>query len=229
MPSANLERAAETAVKARNINNGQSCIAAKRFIVHSEVYEEFCDLFVQHTRALVVGDPMDEHTNIGPLATAQIRDDLAKQVTETERCGGRVLVGGKPRSGPGFYYEPTVITDVPVGSPAYKAEVFGPAAALIRVDDIDEAIRVANDTRFGLGASAWTTEGQETRRFAAELEAGSVFINGMVASDPRFPFGGVKASGYGRELSVYGLREFVNIKTVRIAAGETPSRGGQTE
>ena len=229
MPSANLERAAETAVKARNINNGQSCIAAKRFIVHREIFDEFCDLFVQHTRALVVGDPMDEHTNIGPLATAQIRDDLAKQVEETVRCGGRVLVGGKPRTGPGFYYEPTVIADVPVGSPAYKAEVFGPAAALIRVDDIDEAIRVANDTRFGLGASAWTTEGQETRRFAAELESGSVFINGMVASDPRFPFGGVKASGYGRELSVYGLREFVNIKTVRIAAGEAPSRGGQTE
>jgi succinate-semialdehyde dehydrogenase/glutarate-semialdehyde dehydrogenase len=122
-----------------------------------------------------------------------------------------------------------VITDVPVGSPAYKAEVFGPAAALIAVDDISQAIQVANDTRFGLGASAWTTEGQETRRFAAELEAGSVFINGMVASDPRFPFGGVKSSGYGRELSVYGLREFVNIKTVRIAAGEAPSRGGQTE
>ena len=229
MPSANLERAAETAVKARNINNGQSCIAAKRFIVHREIFDEFCDLFVQHTRALVVGDPMDEHTNIGPLATAQIRDDLAKQVAETVRCGGRVLAGGKSRSGPGFYYEPTVITDVPLGSPAYTAEVFGPVAALIRVDDIDDAIRVANDTRFGLGASAWTTEGQETRRFAAELEAGSVFINGMVASDPRFPFGGVKASGYGRELSVYGLREFVNIKTVRIAAGEAPSRGGQTE
>jgi succinate-semialdehyde dehydrogenase / glutarate-semialdehyde dehydrogenase len=229
MPSANLERAAETAVKARNINNGQSCIAAKRFIVHGEVFEEFCELFVQHTRALVVGDPMDEHTDIGPLATAQIRDDLAKQVAETQRCGGRVIAGGKARSGPGFFYEPTVITDVPVGSPAYKAEVFGPAAALIRVDDIDEAIRVGNDTRFGLGASAWTAEGKETRRFAAELEAGSVFINGMVASDPRFPFGGVKASGYGRELSVYGLREFVNIKTVRIAAGEGPSRGGQTE
>ena len=229
MPSAALERAAATAVKARNINNGQSCIAAKRFIVHAEVFEEFTELFATHTKRLVVGDPMDEHTDIGPLATAQIRDDLAKQVDETTRCGGRVLVGGKPRSGPGFFYEPTVITDVPSGSPAYRAEVFGPAAALIRVTDIDQAIEVANDTRFGLGASAWTSEGQETRRFAEELEAGSVFINGMVASDPRFPFGGVKKSGYGRELSVYGLREFVNIKTVRIAAGETPSRGGQTE
>ena len=229
MPSADLERAAATAVKARNINNGQSCIAAKRFIVHAEVFEEFTELFATHTKRLVVGDPMDEHTDIGPLATAQIRDDLAKQVDETTRCGGRVLVGGKPRSGPGFFYEPTVITDVPSGSPAYRAEVFGPAAALIRVTDIDQAIEVANDTRFGLGASAWTFEGQETRRFAEELEAGSVFINGMVASDPRFPFGGVKKSGYGRELSVYGLREFVNIKTVRIAAGQTPSRGGQTE
>jgi succinate-semialdehyde dehydrogenase/glutarate-semialdehyde dehydrogenase len=172
---------------------------------------------------------MDEHTDLGPLATAQIRDDLAKQVEETVRCGGRVLVGGKPRSQPGFYYEPTVLVDVPEGSPAYKAEVFGPVAALIRADDIDHAISIANESRFGLGASAWTREGNETRRFAAELEAGSVFINGMVASDPRFPFGGVKKSGYGRELSVYGLREFVNIKTVRIAAGQGPSRGGQTE
>lgn len=229
MPTANLERAAGTAVKARNINNGQSCIAAKRFIVHGEIFEEFCDLFVQHTRKLVVGDPMDEHTDIGPLATAQIRDDLAKQVEETVKCGGRVLIGGKRPSGPGFYYEPTVITDVPAGSPAYRAEVFGPVAALIRADDIDQAIDIANDSRFGLGASAWTTEGGETRRFAAELEAGSIFINGMVASDPRFPFGGIKKSGYGRELSAYGLREFVNIKTVRIAAGDAPSHGGQTE
>jgi succinate-semialdehyde dehydrogenase/glutarate-semialdehyde dehydrogenase len=229
MPSADLERAASVAVKARNINNGQSCIAAKRFIVHREIFDEFADLFVNHTRALVVGDPMDERTDIGPLATAQIRDDLAKQVEETVRCGGRVLAGGKPRTGPGFYYEPTVISDVPIGSPSYQAEVFGPVAALIRADDIEQAIGIANDSRFGLGASAWTSEGHETRRFAAELEAGSVFINGMVASDPRFPFGGVKKSGYGRELSVYGLREFVNIKTVRIAAGTGPSRGGETE
>lgn len=229
MPSADLERAASTAVKARNINNGQSCIAAKRFIVHAAVFDEFTELFVQRTRSLVVGDPMDERSDIGPLATAQIRDDLGKQVDETVRCGGRILTGGKPRSGAGFFYEPTVITDVPVGSPAYKAEVFGPVAALIRADDIDDAIAIANSTRFGLGASAWTSDGHETRRFAEELEAGSVFINGMVASDPRFPFGGVKASGYGRELSVYGLREFVNIKTVRIAAGQGPSRGGETE
>jgi succinate-semialdehyde dehydrogenase/glutarate-semialdehyde dehydrogenase len=229
MPSANLERAAVTAVKARTINNGQSCIAAKRFIVHQAIFDEFTELFVRHTRALVVGDPMDDRTEVGPLATAQIRDDLERQVEETVRCGGRVLSGGKRRAGAGFYYEPTVITDVPVGSPAYREEVFGPVAALIRAANIDDAIHIANSSKFGLGASAWTSEGHETRRFAAELEAGSVFINGMVASDPRFPFGGVKASGYGRELSIFGLREFVNIKTVRIVAGDSASGGGQTE
>ena len=229
MPSANLDRAASTAVKARNINNGQSCIAAKRFIVHEDVFDEFAELFVRHTRALVVGDPMDERTDVGPLATAQIRDDLVRQVEETVRCGGRMLTGGKARAGAGYYYEPTVVIDIPEGSPLYREEVFGPVAALIRATDIDDAIRVANSSRFGLGASAWTSEGSETRRFAAELESGSVFINGMVASDPRFPFGGVKSSGYGRELSIFGLREFVNIKTVRIAAGDAPSHGGQTE
>jgi succinate-semialdehyde dehydrogenase/glutarate-semialdehyde dehydrogenase len=229
MPSAPLDRAATIAVKARTINNGQSCIAAKRFIVHDDVFDEFTELFVEHTRALVVGDPMDDRTDVGPLATAQIRDDLARQVDETVRRGGRVLTGAKARSGAGFYYEPTVIVDVPAGSPAYRDEVFGPVAALIRAADIDDAIAIANATKFGLGASAWTSDGRETRRFAAELEAGSVFINGMVASDPRFPFGGVKTSGYGRELSVFGLREFVNIKTVRISAGDSTGRGGQTE
>jgi succinate-semialdehyde dehydrogenase/glutarate-semialdehyde dehydrogenase len=218
MPSADIDRAASTAVKARTINNGQSCIAAKRFIVHERVFDEFCELFVQRTRSLVVGDPMDERTDVGPLATGQIRDDLIRQVNETVRRGARVLTGAQPRPGPGFYYEPTVLVDVPVDSPAYREELFGPVAALIRARDIDDAIRIANGTRFGLGASAWTSEGVEARRFATELEAGSVFINAMVASDPRFPFGGVKASGYGRELSAFGLREFVNIKTVRIAS-----------
>jgi succinate-semialdehyde dehydrogenase/glutarate-semialdehyde dehydrogenase len=227
MPSADLERAATTAVKARTINNGQSCIAAKRFIVHESVFEEFCELFVQRTRSLVVGDPMDERTDVGPLATSQIRDDLDEQVKETVRLGGRVLTGGAPRPGAGYYYEPTVIIDVPEGAPAYRDEVFGPVAALIRARDAGDAIRIANATRFGLGASAWTTEGAEARRFAAELQAGSVFINAMVASDPRFPFGGVKASGYGRELSEFGLREFVNVKTVRIAGGA--AQGSLTE
>jgi succinate-semialdehyde dehydrogenase/glutarate-semialdehyde dehydrogenase len=216
MPSADLERAAEIAVKARMINNGQSCIAAKRFIVHDDVFEEFCDLFVRHTRELVVGDPMDERTDVGPLATSKIRDDLDKQVQEMVRAGARLLLGGRPRAGAGFYYEPTVLTDVPPDSPGYKDETFGPVAVLLRARDIGDAIDIANSTRFGLGASAWTSEGAEARCFADELEAGSVFINGMVASDPRFPFGGVKASGYGRELSAFGLREFVNIKTVRM-------------
>jgi succinate-semialdehyde dehydrogenase/glutarate-semialdehyde dehydrogenase len=225
MPSAAIERAASTAVKARTINNGQSCIAAKRFIVHEQIFEEFCELFVQHTRALIVGDPMEETTDVGPLATDQIRNDLDEQVKESVRRGAKVLTGGHRKGGPGFYYEPTVLIDVPVDSPAYREEIFGPVAALIRARDIDDAIRIANATRFGLGASAWTSEGTEARKFARELQAGSVFINEMVASDPRFPFGGVKASGYGRELSEFGLREFVNIKTVRMAgnseAGES--------
>jgi succinate-semialdehyde dehydrogenase/glutarate-semialdehyde dehydrogenase len=228
MPSAELERAATVAVKARMINNGQSCIAAKRFIVHERVFEEFCDIFVSQTNALVVGDPMEERTDVGPLATPQIRDDLDKQVKESVRAGARLLAGGKPRSGQGFYYEPTVLVDVPENAPAYREETFGPMATLLRARDVDDAIRIANSTRFGLGASAWTTEGTEARRFAEELEAGSVFINGMVASDPRFPFGGVKASGYGRELSAFGLREFVNIKTVRML-GVGASQGSLTE
>ena len=228
MPSADIERAATTAVKARTINNGQSCIAAKRFVVHEQIFEEFCELFVQHTRALVVGDPMDAKTDVGPLATDSIRNDLDQQVKESVRRGAKVLTGGRPRTGAGFYYEPTVLVDVPADSPAYREEVFGPVAALIRAHDIDDAIRIANSTRFGLGASAWTSEGTEARRFARELQAGSVFINGMVASDPRFPFGGVKASGYGRELSEFGLREFVNVKTVRMA-GTASARDGLTE
>jgi succinate-semialdehyde dehydrogenase/glutarate-semialdehyde dehydrogenase len=228
MPSAELERAAAVAVKARMINNGQSCIAAKRFIVHERVFEEFCEIFVRQTRALVVGDPMDERTDVGPLATPQIRDDLDNQVRESVRAGARLLVGGKPRSRQGYYYEPTVLVDVPENAPAYREETFGPMATLLRARDIDDAIRIANATRFGLGASAWTTEGAEAKRFADELEAGSVFINGMVASDPRFPFGGVKASGYGRELSAYGLREFVNVKTVRML-GSGIAQGSLTE
>ena len=228
MPSADLERAAEVAVKARMINNGQSCIAAKRFIAHNDVFDEFCDLFVRHTRELVVGDPMDERTDVGPLATSKIRDDLDKQVQDTVRAGARVLIGGRPRASSGFFYEPTVLTDVPPESPGYRDETFGPAAVLLRARNIDDAIHIANATRFGLGASAWTNEGVEAQQFARELEAGSVFINGMVASDPRFPFGGVKASGYGRELSEFGLREFVNIKTVRMMDNRR-SEGSLTE
>jgi succinate-semialdehyde dehydrogenase/glutarate-semialdehyde dehydrogenase len=221
MPSADLDAAVKTAVTARTINNGQSCIAAKRFIVADAIFDQFTEKFVAAMRSLVVGDPMDEKTNIGPLATAQIRDDLDDQVTRAKAGGARVLVGGKPRDGRGFFYEPTVMTDVSADSPIFREETFGPLAAVIRARDTGDAIALANDSRFGLGAAAWTREEDEIDRFARDLDAGTVFINGMVASDPRFPFGGVKKSGYGRELSSFGLREFVNIKTVRINRGGT--------
>jgi len=218
MPSADIAKAADVAVKARTINNGQSCIAAKRFIVHEGVADEFTDRFVERMRSLRVGDPMQADTDIGPLATRQIVDDLEKQVAESVRRGARVLTGGKRVSGAGNYFEPTVLSDIPTESPAYRDEMFGPVAALFRARDLDDAIRIANDTSFGLAAAAWTRDQGEADRFIRDLEAGTVFINGMVASDPRFPFGGVKHSGYGRELGPWGLHEFVNIKTVRRQA-----------
>jgi succinate-semialdehyde dehydrogenase/glutarate-semialdehyde dehydrogenase len=216
MPSASLEEAASTAVKARTINNGQSCIAAKRFIVHEAIADEFEHRFVNGMASLRVGDPMDETTDVGPLATADILSDLENQVRKSVAAGARVLTGGNRIAGDGYYYRPTVLTDIPKGCPAYGEEIFGPVASLFRVGNIDEAIGLANDTEFGLGSSAWTNDEAERARFIDEIEAGSVFINGMVASDPRLPFGGVKRSGYGRELSVFGIREFVNIKTVWI-------------
>ncbi|HTK54623.1 MAG TPA: NAD-dependent succinate-semialdehyde dehydrogenase [Gemmatimonadaceae bacterium] len=225
MPSADIAKAADVAVKARTINNGQSCIAAKRFIVHERVAKKFTDRFVERMRSLRVGDPIQPDTDIGPLATRQIVDDLEKQVAESVRRGARVLTGGKRVSGVGNYFEPTVLTDIPTESPAYRDEMFGPVAALFRARDLDDAIRIANDTSFGLAAAAWTRDQGEVDRFIRDLEAGTVFINGMVASDPRFPFGGVKHSGYGRELGPWGLHEFVNIKTVRRQAA--PS--GNTE
>ncbi|MEX2611913.1 MAG: NAD-dependent succinate-semialdehyde dehydrogenase [Gemmatimonadota bacterium] len=218
MPSADLEVAAETAVKARTINNGQSCIAAKRFIVHADVAAEFERLFVARMAGLTVGDPMDDATDVGPLATAAIREELHDQVRRSVAAGARVLTGGEPLEGPGNFYPPTVLTDVAEGSPAWEEELFGPVAALFRVADVEEALRVANATSFGLGAAAWTREPAEQERFMDALEAGAVFINGMVASDPRLPFGGVKRSGYGRELSAFGIREFVNVKTVWVAS-----------
>jgi succinate-semialdehyde dehydrogenase/glutarate-semialdehyde dehydrogenase len=169
-------------------------------------------------RALVVGDPLDERTEVGPLATAQIRDELHDQVMRTVRAGARVLLGGAPLPGPGYFYAPTVLTDIPIGSPAYGEELFGPVASLFRVKDLDAAIALANSTRFGLGAAAWTRDAAEQQRLIVDLEAGIVFINGMVASDPRLPFGGIKQSGFGRELSLAGIREFVNTKTVWIAS-----------
>jgi len=218
MPSADLDKAVATAVTARTINNGQSCIAAKRFIVAAVIAEEFTTRFVERMRSLVVGDPMDERTNIGPLATAQIRAELHGQVGRSVAGGARVALGGRARDGAGFFYEPTVLSDVPRNSPALHEETFGPVAAIVSVRDVDDAIAVANDSRFGLGSAAWTRDEGEIDRFTRGLNAGAVFINGMVASDPRFPFGGVKKSGYGRELSAFGIREFVNVKTVRVFA-----------
>ena len=215
-PSADLEQAVETAVSARIINNGQSCIAAKRFIVVEEIADEFTSRFVRRMSALKVGDPMLPETDIGPLATSAIRDELHAQVEETISRGAQVLLGGAPLAGTGWFYAPTVLTDIPSGAPAREQELFGPVASLFRVPSVSEAIVLANDSSFGLAASAWTTDPAEAERFAHALEAGSVFINGMVASDPRYPFGGVKQSGYGRELGPWGLREFVNIKTVRL-------------
>ena len=226
MPSADVESAAKVAVKARTINNGQSCIAAKRFIVHDRVADEFTRLFVDGMRALRVGDPMSADTDIGPLATGQIARDLEEQVAESVRRGAKVLTGGKRKPGPGNYFEPTVLADIPADSPAYREEMFGPVASLFRAHDLDDAIRIANDTTFGLASAAWTRDDAEADRFVRDLEAGSVFINGMVASDPRFPFGGVKNSGYGRELGPWGLHEFVNIKTVRR---QTPPASAHTE
>lgn len=214
LASADVERAAATAVKARVVNNGQSCIAAKRFVVVDAVYDAFESAFVDRMRALRVGDPMDETTDVGPMATAAIREELARQVSQSVAAGARVLVGGAPQDG--LFYPPTVLGDVPAHAPAATEELFGPVAALFRVANSAEALTRANDTRFGLGASVWTGDREEARRFAREVDAGSVFVNEMVASDPRFPFGGVKSSGYGRELGAAGLREFVNVKTVRI-------------
>jgi len=221
MPSADLEAAATTAVKARTINNGQSCIAAKRFIVDARVYDDFEKRFVDVMKALRVGDPMDEATDIGPLATEQILKDVEEQVQVSVAAGAKILTGGQKfkaagKLAGGNFFEPTVLADIPKDSPAYGDEIFGPVASLFRVANIDEAIELANATPFGLGAAAWTGDAAERERFIDEIEAGSVFINGMVASDPRLPFGGVKHSGYGRELGEFGIREFVNIKTVWI-------------
>jgi succinate-semialdehyde dehydrogenase / glutarate-semialdehyde dehydrogenase len=216
MPSANLEEAAQVAVKARCINNGQSCIAAKRFIVHDSIYAEFERRFVEGMKALKVSDPMDAATDIGPLATAQIVGELDDQVKRAVAGGARLLTGGKRISGTGNFYEPTALGEVPESCPVYYEEIFGPVAMLFRVSGIEEAIKVANDSDFGLASSVWTNDRAEIERFTAEIEAGAVFVNGMVASDPRLPFGGIKNSGYGRELSSFGIREFVNIKTVWI-------------
>jgi succinate-semialdehyde dehydrogenase/glutarate-semialdehyde dehydrogenase len=214
MPSANLEAAIATAVEARVQNNGQSCIAAKRFIVEESIADEFESKFVKRMQELRVGDPVDESTQLGPLANADAVNSLDADVKKTVAAGARVLTGGHPLKRPGNFYAPTVLANIPTDSPAYREEFFGPVASIFRVKGVDQAIQIANDSRFGLGASAWTNDPAETERFINELEAGMVFLNKMVVSDPRMPFGGVKHSGHGRELAVNGIREFVNIKTV---------------
>jgi len=217
MPSANLEEAVKTGVKARIINNGQSCIAAKRFIVAESIADQFEEKFVSQMEGLKVGDPIEESTDLGPLSTADGVESLDEAVQRSVAAGACVATGGRKLERSGNFYAPTVLTGIPKNSPAYREELFGPVACLFRAKDIDEAISLANDSRFGLGASAWTNDDAERERFINELEAGMVFINRMVASDPRLPFGGVKHSGHGRELGPYGIREFTNAKTVSIS------------
>jgi succinate-semialdehyde dehydrogenase/glutarate-semialdehyde dehydrogenase len=216
MPSADLENAVSTAVTARMINNGQSCIAAKRFIIHEKIYDEFLRKFVARVSALRVGDPMDEKTELGPLATASIRDQLDQQVKASVAAGAKLATGGKKLDREGFFYEPTVLTDIPSAAPAAHDELFGPVASVFKAKDLADAISIANGTTFGLGASAWTRDDRERDQLVAEIESGLLFINGMVVSDPRLPFGGVKNSGFGRELGEFGIHEFVNIKSIRV-------------
>jgi succinate-semialdehyde dehydrogenase / glutarate-semialdehyde dehydrogenase len=218
MPSADLDLAIETAVRARCVNSGQSCIAAKRFLIADEIYDDFESRFVKGMEAVRVGDPMKAGTEIGPLATVRALDLLEAQVKAAVRVGARILTGGERMLGEGNYFEPTVLVGVPRASTVYREELFGPVAMLFRVQDLNEAIEIANDTPFGLAASAWTRDPAEQQRLVSELQCGGVFLNTMVASDPRLPFGGIKHSGYGRELSAAGMREFLNAKTVVIAS-----------
>jgi succinate-semialdehyde dehydrogenase/glutarate-semialdehyde dehydrogenase len=218
MPSADLDLAIKIAVRARSVNSGQSCIAAKRFIVADEIYDAFESRFVAGMEALRVGDPMKEGTDIGPLATGRIVEQLEAQVKAATSVGARILTGGERMLGDGNYFEPTVLVGIPRTSAVYREELFGPVAMLFRVQDLNEAIDIANDTPFGLAASAWTRDPGEQQRLVSELQCGGVFLNSMVASDPRLPFGGIKRSGYGRELSAAGMREFLNAKTVVIAS-----------
>ena len=227
LPSADLSLAVATAVKARTLNNGQSCIAAKRFIVHRDIATQFLEAFAAGMQALRVGDPLDPATQLGPLATTHLADELEEQVSASVRMGARIVCGGR-RSDKSAFFPATVLTDIPVDAPAYKDELFGPVGCVFVARDAADAIRIANDTRFGLAASVWTNDASEQDRFVREIDAGSVFVNDMVVSDPRFPFGGVKSSGYGRELSAIGLREFTNVKTIRIRQA-SGAQSGNTE
>ena len=228
MPSADLDAAVQTAVSARTLNNGQSCIAAKRFILHDAIAEKFTHKFTAGLEALQVGDPMSADTDIGPLATPKILDGLASQVDRSIAAGAKLLTGGRRLDRPGNFYAPTALTGIPRDAPAYSEELFGPVALLFQVGSIEEAIRQANDTPYGLGSSVWTSDPAEQERFINEIEAGMTFVNSMVASDPRLPFGGIKRSGYGRELSEHGLREFVNLKTIYVKDAPSGS-GGQSK
>jgi len=220
LADADLEATAVSAVRARNQNNGQSCIAAKRFIVVDSVAGEFERRFAKGVEDLVLGDPIDPKTQVGPLARRDLLDTLERQVDESVRAGARVLTGGERLNGKGYFFRPTVLTNVVREMPAFKEETFGPVAAVVRVRDADEAVRVANDSAYGLGASIWTRDAAAGERLARRVEAGSVFVNGIVASDPRLPFGGIKRSGYGRELSAFGAREFTNVQTIWIGPAE---------
>lgn len=216
MPSAPLEATVKQAVKARTQNNGQSCIAAKRFIVHTAIYDEFEKQFVEAFQQLCVGDPLDDKTDLGPLAQAKSVETLETQVQTALKLGARLLTGGKRKPGPGFFFEPTILADAPTDGSFAREEFFGPVALLIRARDLDEAIAIANGTPFGLGASIWTRDEAEQQRGIRELQAGQVFVNSIVASQPALPFGGIRHSGYGRELGTAGIREFVNAKSVRV-------------
>ncbi len=217
MPSADIDSAIDIAVKARTTNSGQSCIAAKRFLVADSIYDKFLERFIEAFRALKIGDPMDEATDFGPLATEKIRDGVHEQVQKSVAAGAKLATGGNRVHGPGYFYEPTILTNVPPGSPAFAEEIFGPVASVFRIRNSEEAIELANDSVFGLGASVWTNDVTEQKVFASELDVGMVFFNAMVLSDPRLPFGGVKRSGFGRELGDLGIREFMNAKTIWVA------------
>jgi succinate-semialdehyde dehydrogenase/glutarate-semialdehyde dehydrogenase len=216
LADADLEAAAKTAVRARFQNAGQSCIAAKRFLVEAPVHDAFVEAFVAAARELKVGDPLERGTQMGPLARADLREALAAQVDASVKAGARLALGGSALEGPGYFYAPTILTGVDATMPVFREETFGPAAAVIRVCDADEAVELANASEYGLGGNLWTQDIARAEQLAARLESGAVFINGMTASDPRLPFGGIKKSGYGRELSAFGIREFVNIQTVWI-------------
>ena len=217
LPSADLEKAVATGVQARVVNNGQSCVCAKRFIIHEDVYDRFEQQFAEAMANLPVGDPLDDGTEVGPLANTAGLSTLRRQVEESVAAGARVVCGGEATDGAGCYFPPMVLADVPPDAPVYREEVFGPVAVLFKVRNLDEAIVLANDSPYGLGSSVWTNETAEQERCINEIEAGLTFINAMVASDPRIPFGGVKLSGYGRELGKIGSREFTNVKTVFVA------------